>query len=94
MYVRFPISDQLQLWSSCTVSEIRWLYVENNHSHLAPSLEVTPIEFCDDPGLSIGEENVALFVLIQYQSVTDRQTDGRTFLLACYRAVNKISSTV
>ena len=34
-------------------------------------------------GLSVSEEitTLALFILIHYQSVTDRQTDGRTSLL-------------
>ena len=53
-----------------------------------PSLDVTPLEFRDEPdickngvlGVSVGEEimMLALFILIQYQSVTDEQTDGQT----------------
>ena len=43
-------------------------------------------------GLSDGEEimTLAFFVLIQYRSVTDRQTDRRTSLLWLYRRLHSL----
>jgi len=58
------------------------------HLCLAAPQGVTPFEFREDldihktrmNGLSCGEESMTIYsaVLIQYQRVTDRQTDGRT----------------
>jgi len=70
-------------------------------------LGVTPFKFCDEPdicktrvfGVPVGQETMtlALFVLVQYSSVLDRQTDGRTdghlccsntsVCIACYATV-------
>ena len=58
------------------------------HLYLAPPQGVTPSEFHEDLDvhktrvnvLSCGEESMTIYsaVLIQYQCVTDRQTDGQT----------------
>ena len=58
------------------------------HSHLTPSLGVTPFEFLDEffipklrvLGLSVGEDFVILacVVFTQCQRVTDGRTDGQT----------------
>ena len=58
------------------------------HSHLTPSLGVTPFEFLDEffmpktrvLGLSVGEDFVILacVVFTQCQRVTDRRTDRQT----------------
>jgi len=62
----------------------------SEQSHLTPSFGVTPFEIRNEhdsdmaknrvSGLSVSEEiiTLALFVLIQYQNVTDRQTGGQT----------------
>jgi len=78
---------------SCTFSEIQCLTVENCQLvptpvlyNRTPSFGMTPFEFRGEHdirkkttvfGLSVVGEEI-MFVLIQYQSVTDEQTDGRT----------------
>ena len=66
------------------------------HLCLAAPQGVTPSEFREDldthktrmNGLSRGEESMTIYsaVLIQYQRVTDRRTDGRTSSLYLLRA--------
>jgi len=66
------------------------------HFCLAAPLGVTPSEFREDldthttrmNGLSCGEESMTIYsaVLIQYQRVTDGQTDGQTSSLYLLRA--------
>jgi len=78
---------------SSTVSEISKLLVENcdifqPHLCLAAPQGVAPSEFREDldihktrmNGLSCGEESMTIrtAVLIQYQHVTDRSSDGET----------------
>ena len=102
--MRLFISDQWQP-SSYFVPFQRYggLKVENRQlvyppqSHKSPSIEVTPFEFCDEPsfskpGLFVGGEimTLALCVLMQYQSVTDGQTDIQTSLLQQYQRLHSL----
>jgi len=82
------------------------LLVENcdifmSHLCLAAQQGVTPSEFREDldihktrmNGLSCGEESMTICsaVLIQYQRVTDKQTDGRTDIHAI--AITHVKTT-
>ena len=89
--MRLPIAT---LAPYCTISEIRRLEGQKSpiriyyHSYLTPSLGVIHFEFRAEPtfaktrvfGLSGDEEimTLSLFVLIQCQSVMDRQTVRQT----------------
>ena len=90
------INFQYREWVRATLHE---LLVENcdifrPHLCLAAPQGVTPLEFREDldihktrmNGLSCGEESMTICsaVLIQYQRVTDRQTDRRTDVQPIY----------